>query len=175
MVPRHVQAFEIVVLLLDFGEIENLESHAHENLLDFRLKLLDWVSISEGKRESRSGNINLLLLRRQLVHFCGGLLFLKFLFHESSQIVHCLSKDRPFLFRKATELFQLGRNHPAFPGKIFIPHGFPAFHAGDFGKIVFEKLPQFIDGFIHTGLVFELRIADSRISEQIAGKAGCLY
>ena len=152
MIARHVQGFEIVVIRLDLRQVENLESHAHKDLLDFRLQPFDRVRASQSEREIPAGHVDLLLPGGQFGFLGCGEPLLKLFFNHGAQLIHRLAESGPFLFGKIAQFFQLAGDHAVFPGKVFVPNGFPRLHVRDSGQIRFEEPLQLFYRFIHHNL-----------------------
>ena len=150
MILRHIQAGEVVVVILDFRSFKNIEAHAGKNVDHFILHQRQGMQSAQRQSLSGQGDIHLLPAvagsQLKLVHLCAQGLVL--FFHQYLKLIDDFAHSRPvFLCHGTQTLHQIG-DGTLFAQKL-LPEGCQLFLCVDLADLLFHLFLQCLDLLLH--------------------------
>ena len=151
MVFGHVQAGEVVVVVLDLGAFVNLKAHAGEHINDLVFHQRDGMQPAAVMPLGRQGDVHRLGLvaggQRRLLHLLGQCLVLPL--RPGLELVDGLAYGGTVLLGHVTQVFGQPRHRAVF-AQVLLPEGGKlvlVLHAGHVGL---QRGAQLLDFFFHT-------------------------
>ncbi len=144
MLGRHVQGFEIVVVVFELGALDDEETHPAEDRFDALAQQRQGMAVAEGRQTPRQGHVDAAGRRPGFRRLGEPVIELRL--DRLLEIVGELAEQGPHVGGGRSERLQQARHTSTLPGEVPVADAPQRRFAGGGREIAFELGPEFVDG-----------------------------